>query len=143
MRRAQRASSEKSRWKKALQFCLNPHLLLCVGIAWFLTNGWCYLFIALGSALHISWMFVVGSSWAFVLWMPVSPEKIVTLLIAIFLLRVLFPRDEKTLRVLREEQDALRRKLHALKARNRKKRRAKRLERALALRRAEKRSGAK
>ena len=36
------------------------------------------------------------------LWLPVSPEKIVTFVISIALLRWLFPKDEKTLAVLKE-----------------------------------------
>lgn len=43
------------------------------------------------------------------LWFPFTPEKIVTVIIAMFLLRWLFPNDEKTLKKLRE----LRAKYHA------------------------------
>lgn len=80
-------------------------------------------------------MFAAGSSWAVILWFPFSPEKVVTLLIAVFLLRLLFPRDEKTLRVLREEQDAVRRKMRAWKEKRNRKRRAKWLAKELAKRR--------
>lgn len=100
-------------WKKTLrrwvQFFLNPRLLLCFGIAWMITNGWCYAFILLGTWLSVGWMLAVGTAWAGVLWLPFTPEKIVTLIIAIFLLRLLFPSDEKTLALLREEKQ----KLHA------------------------------
>ncbi len=113
--------------KKVLLFCLNPHLLLCFGIAWVITNGWCYLFMALGSALHITWMFVAGSSWAFVLWLPFTPEKIVTLLISVFLLRVLFPKDEKTLAVLQKELRVVRSSLK----KHRRKRRVKHIAKIL------------
>lgn len=124
--------------KKAAWFCFNPHLLLCFGIAWFITNGWCYLFIALGSALHITWMTVAGTSWAFLLWLPFTPEKILTLFIAIFLLRLLFPGDEKTLRVLREELAHVRLKLHVWNQNRRARRRAKWLAKELARRRIQK-----
>lgn len=124
--------------KKILQFCLNPRLLLCFGIAWFITNGWSYVFVVVGGFFNITWMTVLGASWAMLLWFPFTPEKIVTLFIAIFLLRLLFPKDEKTLRVLRDETDAIRRKLRAAKENRRKKRRAKWLAKELAKRRGQK-----
>ena len=42
---------------------------------------------------------VAGAYIAF-LWLPISPEKIVTFAIALVLLRLLFPNDQKTLAVL-------------------------------------------
>ncbi len=107
---------------RILQFLLNPRLLLCFGIAWFITNGWCYLFIALGTYLDISWMTVAGLSWFAVLWFPFSPEKIVTIFIAVFLLRLFFPNDQKTLAVLKREQTALRLALRKMKLKRRRKR---------------------
>ena len=98
-------------WKKTLwrwvRFFLNPRLLLCFGIAWMITNGWCYVFILLGTWLNIGWMLAVGTAWAGVLWLPFTPEKLITLIIAIFLLRLLFPGDEKTLALLHEEKQKL------------------------------------
>ena len=35
------------------------------------------------------------------LWLPVTPEKLITIPIAIFFLRWLFPKDEKTLLLIR------------------------------------------
>lgn len=97
--------------KKWLLFFLNPHLLLCVGIAWMITNGWCYLFILFGSVCKIGWMAAVGGGYAALLWLPFTPEKIVTVFIAIFLLRLIFPKDEKTLHVLREEMKEIKEKI--------------------------------
>ncbi len=88
--------------KKAIQFLLNPRLLLCVGLAWMITNGWSYVMLAVGTWLDISWMIAVAGGYLTILWLPVSPEKIITFAIAIALLRALFPKDEKTLAVLRE-----------------------------------------
>lgn len=124
--------------KKILHFCLNPRLLLCFGIAWIITNGWSYAFIVLGTFFGITWMTVAGASWAMLLWLPFTPEKIVTLFIAIFLLRFLFPKDEKTLRVLKDELAALKRVLKNVSKKRRAKRRAKWLAKELAKRRAEK-----
>lgn len=104
-------SGKNRTWKKTLkrwvQFFLNPRLLLCFGIAWMITNGWCYVFILLGTWLRIGWMLAVGTAWAGFLWLPFTPEKIVTLIIAMCLLRWLFPGDEKTLKLLHEEKQKL------------------------------------
>ncbi len=121
--------------KKILQFCLNPRLLLCFGMAWFITNGWCYVFAAVGGFFGITWMTVAGATWAALLWFPFTPEKIITLVIAIFLLRLLFPKDQKTLLVLRTEQQKIREKMREAKERRKTKRRLKWLKKELARRR--------
>ena len=41
------------------------------------------------------------------LWLPISPEKIVTVGISIALLKFLFPNDQKTLAVLVEMKDKI------------------------------------
>lgn len=87
--------------KKALQFIANPRLLLCFGIGWIITNGWSYIMLAVGTWLGIGWMIAVATAYLTFLWLPISPEKIVTVAIAMFLLRVLFPNDQKTLGVLK------------------------------------------
>ena len=86
--------------KKALLFLTNPKLLLCLAIAWMITNGWSYVVFTLGTVLDITWMTAVGGAYLAFLWLPISPEKIVTVAIAIFLLKWLFPNDQKTLAVL-------------------------------------------
>ncbi|MBQ8323668.1 MAG: hypothetical protein IJX82_00775 [Clostridia bacterium] len=93
--------------RRVLEFFLNPRLLLCFGIAWFITNGWSYAFAAIGVYLDITWLYVIGLSWMTFLWFPFTPEKIVTLFITIGLLRWLFPKDQKTLAVILREQTAL------------------------------------
>ncbi len=90
----------KDRIKKILLFISNPRLLLCVAIGWMITNGWSYLFLLLGSYFGIGWMVAVGTAYIAFLWMPISPEKIVTFAIAIALLKLLFPNDQRTLAVL-------------------------------------------
>lgn len=89
--------------RRVLAFFLNPRLLLCFGIAWMITNGWCYLFIILGATLGIPWMAAIGGAYAAFLWLPFTPEKLVTVPISIFLLRLLFPHDKATLAVLEKE----------------------------------------
>lgn len=92
----------KDKLKKVIQFITNPRLLLCVAIAWLITNGWSYVLFGVGSYFGIHWMTAVAGTYIAFLWLPISPEKIVTFAIAIALLRLLFPNDQKTLAVLRD-----------------------------------------
>ena len=96
-------------WKKLkaiiirlAQFLFNPRFLLCFGMGWMITNGWSYLLLGLGTLLKNSWMIGIASAYLTFLWLPISPEKIITVTIAIFLMKRLFPKDEKTLGLLRE-----------------------------------------
>ncbi len=91
----------KEKLKKAALFIANPRLLLCIGVAWMITNGWSYILFGFGTYFEIPWMIAVGGAYLTFLWLPVSPEKIVTFGIAIGLLRWFFPNDQKTLAVLR------------------------------------------
>ena len=90
----------KEKIKRALQFLLNPRFLLCFGIAWIITNGWAYALLGCGFFLQIDWMVMVASTYLAFLWMPFTPEKLVTVPIAIGLLKWFFPSDEMTLAVL-------------------------------------------
>lgn len=92
----------KEKIKKVLRFLLNPRLLVCLLVAWIITNGWSYIMFALGTYFQIGWMIAVSGAYLAFLWLPISPEKIATVAIAIALLRFLFPKDEKTLAVLRD-----------------------------------------
>ncbi len=92
----------KSKVKRILQFIANPHLLLCIAIAWMITNGWSYVLLGIGTYFEINWMISIASAYLAFLWLPVSPEKLVTFAIAIGLLRLLFPNDQKTLAILKD-----------------------------------------
>lgn len=104
--------------KKILQFLLNPRFLLCFGLAWMITNGWCYIFIGVGTFYEIGWMLALGSTYLAFLWLPFTPEKIVTIPIAIAFLKWFFPKDEKTLAVL---QQMYQKAKEALKSKKKKK----------------------
>lgn len=99
--------------KAIIQFLLNPRLLLCLGIAWLITNGWSYIIFALGTYFQIPWLIAPSSAYLAFLWLPISPEKVVTIAIAIALLRFLFPEDKKTLAVLHQMRMKLRRTIKA------------------------------
>ncbi len=104
--------------KTAVQFLLNPRLLFCFGIAWIITNGWSYILFGLGTYFQIGWMMAVSGSYLAFLWFPFSPEKLATVAIAIGLLKWLFPKDEKTLAVLRQMKEKVK---AAVKSRKKKK----------------------
>ena len=36
---------------RILQFLANPRFLLCFGLAWLITNGWCYILFGIGTCL--------------------------------------------------------------------------------------------
>ena len=82
--------------KKTLQFIGNPRLLLCLALCWLITNGWSYIMFGIGTYLEINWMVAVSGAYLAFLWLPISPEKLVTFAIAIALLRWLFPGAQKT-----------------------------------------------
>ncbi|MBQ2726583.1 MAG: hypothetical protein IJF78_12835 [Clostridia bacterium] len=92
----------KEKIKKIIQFIANPKLLICVGIAWIITNGWSYILLGIGTILKIEWMIAVASGYLAFLWLPISPEKLVTVALAMVFLRFLFPGDTKTLGVLKD-----------------------------------------
>ncbi len=92
----------KSKLKAILNFIANPRLLLCLLIAWFITNGWSYVLFIVGTYCKISWMTAVAGAYLAFLWLPISPEKLATCAIALALLRFLFPNDRQTLAVLKQ-----------------------------------------
>jgi broad-specificity NMP kinase len=102
----------KKKLKKIFWFFANPRLLLCWGVAWLITNGWSYIMLGLGILFDIAWMQAVAGAYLAFLWMPVTPEKIVTTIIAMFLLKLFFPKDEKTLGILRDLLEKIKAKLH-------------------------------
>lgn len=58
-----------------------------------ITNGWAYVFLGLGIAFNWAWAKAIGTGYLAILWLPVTPEKIITIPIAILLQRFLFPKD--------------------------------------------------
>ena len=85
----------------------NPHLLISLGIAWFITNGWAYCAAGIGWYLDIPLLLKSGSMWLGILWMPGTPEKLFTFAIAMGILRLLFPDDTRTLAIVRRKRKQL------------------------------------
>lgn len=92
----------KNTIKAIYEFILNPRLLLCFGLAWLITNGWAYIAVAFGAMYDISALTTIGATYLAFLWLPVTPEKIITVIISIHLLKKIYPEDTKTLAKLYE-----------------------------------------
>ena len=59
-----------------------------------ITNGWAYIFIGVGAYLDIKWMSAVGTGYAAFLWLPCTPEKLITVPISVFIYK-LFKKNKK------------------------------------------------
>ena len=94
------ADKLKNFLKTLVFFILNPRFLICFGIAWLITNGWSYVLLGIGTFCGIGWMIALSSAYLTFLWFPFTPEKLLTVIIAIALLRAIFPKDERTLGIL-------------------------------------------
>ena len=82
--------------KKFLKQLLHWRFAVCFFLAWMITNGWCYVFIALGKIMNINWMLAVGTTYAAFLWLPCTPEKLITIPIALFFQKILFKKYTQT-----------------------------------------------
>ena len=92
----------KNTIKAIYEFILNPRLLLCFGLAWLITKGWAYIAVAFGAMYDISILATIGATYLAFLWLPITPEKIITVIISIHLLKKIYPEDTKTLAKLYE-----------------------------------------
>ena len=102
MPNAKQRETVKAVVSKWVGLLLNPRFLLCFGIGWMITNGWAYVMLGFGVLFDIGLATAIAGAYLTLLWIPMTPEKLLTLAIAILLLRWFFPNDEKTLGVLRE-----------------------------------------
>ena len=64
---------------------LNWRILIIYLPIWFITSGWAYLFIFLGSKYNVGWMLTVGTIWTTILWLPFTPEKLITIPLTLYL----------------------------------------------------------
>ncbi len=90
-----------------------------------ITNGWAYVMTGLGALFKIPWMIAVGGAYLAALWVPFTPEKILTVFISIWLLKILFPKDQKTLAVLIEMKEKVKSVIKSKKEKRRQKKAAK------------------
>ena len=73
---------------------LNWRILIIYVPIWFIMSGWTYLFIFLGTRHHVGWMLAAGTCWATVLWLPFTPEKLITVPLTLYLYVRLFGHKE-------------------------------------------------
>ncbi len=73
-------------------FC---NIKFCVSffLAWMITNGWSYVFMIVGGFLKIGWMLKIGAAYYAFLWLPCTPEKLITIPLAIGIHKKLFKKD--------------------------------------------------
>ena len=82
---------------------LNWRILVIYVPIWFIMSGWTYLFIFLGTKYRVGWMLAAGTFWATVLWLPFTPEKLITVPLTILVYVKLFGSgNEKLERMLVE-----------------------------------------
>ena len=60
-----------------------------------ITNGWSYIFVIVGIYFRNNWLLGIGGAYQTFLWLPFTPEKIVTVAISIWLGKLFFPKDKK------------------------------------------------
>lgn len=99
--------STRRKWKAKIKLwgrlILNWRFLICFGIGWMITNGWSYLLLGIGIWLENAVLIGIASAYLAFLWLPISPEKIVTFAIGLFLVKHLFPKHNEELRKQIEE----------------------------------------
>jgi len=86
---------------------VNVRFAFCFFLSWMITNGWAY--VACGAALlfDMPWLATACGAYLGFLWLPFICEKFVQIPIAIYLSKLLFPNDNKTVESLRAVKDAL------------------------------------
>lgn len=94
----------RQKWRQWLNALTNPRLLFCLAVGWFLTNGWSYCALGAGVFFEIHWLRNLATVYLGLLWLPGTPEKLLTVGIAIGLLRLWFPEDTRTLALLKDKQ---------------------------------------
>jgi hypothetical protein len=72
------------RIKNYLKPFLSWKFLLCFFLAWLITNGWSYIFIIIGLACDIKLLLNIGIGYQTFLWLPITPEKLITIPMAMW-----------------------------------------------------------
>lgn len=74
----------------------NPRFLISFGLAWLITNGIWYVFAFVPIKLLPDWLVWFSRSYIAFIYLPWTPEKLITIPMAIFFHLKLFRRDDKT-----------------------------------------------
>lgn len=78
-----------------VRYLKDPKLFVSFLLAWMITNGWAYIFIGLGSYLNIKWMTAVGTGYIAILWLPCTPEKLITVPISVAIYKLFNRKKNK------------------------------------------------
>ena len=81
-------------YSETLRKLHSRHFALCFFLAWMITNGWAYLGVLVGMKTGNTALTAASSAYLGILWLPFTPEKIITVLIAMKLTKKLYPADE-------------------------------------------------
>ena len=82
-------------WKYLKPFT-NPRFLISFGIAWIITNGMWYIMAFVPIPFLPEWLIWFSRSYIGFLYLPWTPEKLITIPMAIFFHLKLFKNDSKT-----------------------------------------------
>lgn len=74
----------------------NLRFAFCFFIAWMITNGIWYVFAFIPLKIFPNWLVWFSRSYIAFLYVPFTPEKLITIPIAIFLQRLFFKKHKKT-----------------------------------------------
>lgn len=80
-----------SKIKKALVALKDPKFAFSFLLAWLITNGWSYIFIAIPNPT----LRKIGLGWQAILWLPFTVEKPITFAIAVWFRKIIFRKKEK------------------------------------------------
>ena len=87
---------------------VNIRFAFCFFLSWMITNGWAYIGIVAGTVVFdLPWLASGCLAYLGFLWLPFICEKLVQIPIAIYLSRLLFPNDNKTVESLHAMKEAL------------------------------------
>lgn len=75
-------------FNKYIKPFLTWRILICYLPFWFLATGWAWLFSVIGRG----WLRGAAITWLGILWLPICPEKVVTIPLAIWLHTKIFPK---------------------------------------------------
>jgi len=71
---------------------LRPTMFVSFGLAWIVTNGWAYVILGIGITYNIEWAKWVSSTYLGILWLPFTPEKLITIPLAVLFQKLIFKK---------------------------------------------------
>lgn len=66
----------------SMKTILNWKTAGCFFIVWMITNGWAYVLLGIGVLFQLKFLIAIATAYLSFLWLPFTPEKIITIAIA-------------------------------------------------------------